>query len=233
MGFFSALGKIGGFLPVVGPAISAISSVAGKQAQGKTEGQIAQAQLQQGQDRNAIDLYQAQQGAQNSAAQLDLQRKQFDNENRGKTAQQSLVAALLGGAGGSMDRSTLSGGKVSGGLFDALKKNPDAIAALRNLHGQADIAQMAQPSWTGGQLLQAPTLSALPKVDSGGWLSRLASIGQLVGAASPYLPGPQASVPNLPVTSGLPQVPGSAVGLSIPELMKKQQAEIDGDWSNR
>jgi hypothetical protein len=171
-----ALTAGGGLLDKVGQA----GQVLGGQQGGANNARLAQGQLNQGQDRNAIDLYSRQQGAQDNAAQLDLQRKGFETSNRGATSKQALIAALLGGG---MDRTSLAGGKASGGLFQALQQNPDAIAAMRNLHGQADKAQMLPPQYTGGQILQAPTLSAPQKIDiGGGKLGTLSKIMQVLGA---------------------------------------------------
>ena len=90
MGVLSVLGKIAGGLLGFG-------NVLGKQQEGEAKGQATQAQLQQGQDRNAVDLYGTQQNAQNQAGQLDLQRKGYENTNRSTTAKQALIAALVTG----------------------------------------------------------------------------------------------------------------------------------------
>lgn len=187
MGLLDVLKGIGGAIPIVGPAISAISSVAGKQAQGKTQGQISQAQLQQAQDRNAIDAYQAAQQAQMQAGTQDLQRKQFEQGNRSTTAKQALIGALLGGG---VTPTSIGPSGASGGLLRSLNGNPDALAALKMLGSQGSTAQSAPVTFSGGNVIPAPTLTPLPKVDKGGLMSTLASIGQLVGAASPYIKKP-------------------------------------------
>ena len=106
MGWLDTIAKIGliGAAPFTGgatlaalPAVSAVSSVLGKQQEGKAQGAQAQAQAQQNQDRNALSLYQTQQGAENAAAQTDLQRKQYADAARSKAASQALMAALGGG----------------------------------------------------------------------------------------------------------------------------------------
>ncbi len=239
MGWLSALGKIGGIVaaPFTGGAsliptalslAGDVGSVIGKQQQGATNGRITQAQLNQGQDRNAIDLYQAQQKAQNDARQLDLQTKGFENDNRSTTGKQALISALLSG---NIDPTSISGGKASGGLLAALKNNPDAIAAMRNMHGQADKAQMAVPNFAGGQLLNAPSLTPLQQVDKGGWLSKLASFGQIAGAVGSGLPGEKADVPDIYAQQGLGGViPGQPVPFVTPP---KKHVVADEDWSNR
>lgn len=194
MSFLSVLGKIGkgalglvpggGTLSTVLDAAGTVGSVLGKQQEGKAQGQVNQAQLNQGQDRNAISLYQAQQAAENEAAQRDLQRKQFDLSSRNTNAKSALIAALLNGG---FSPTSVAGGTASGGLASKLRVDPDAMAAMRNLTQQADSAQMTPNAYTGGRTIAAPTLTQLPQVDKGGFLSTLAQIGQLAGAASPYV----------------------------------------------
>jgi hypothetical protein len=243
MGWLSTLGKIGGIVaaPFTGGAsliptalsmAGDIGSTLGKQQQGAASGRQAQEVANQGRDRTAIDLYQAQQGAQNQARELDLKTKSFENENRGTTGKQALISALLSG---NIDPTSISGGKASGGLLAALKANPDAIAAMRNMHGQADKAQMAVPNFAGGQLLAAPQMSTPQQIDKGGWLSTLANIGQIAGAVGSGLPGDKASLPYMaPPQPGMPSnVPGQVVPpMTLP---KKHIVDEDayGDWSNR
>lgn len=183
------------FIPGIGPiasgAIGAASSVLGKQQEGKAKGAADTAGVTQAQDRNAISLYQAQQGAENDAAQRDLQRQKFTSDQQGVNTKRALLASLLGGK---MPRTSVGvegipQAKVSGGLMEAIQGNPDALAALRNAHGQADAAQMAVPSFTGGSMVAPPSLTKLPETGDGGnsFLSTLANIGQLVGAVSPFL----------------------------------------------
>lgn len=212
MSFLSALKGIGkaalGFVPGGGAVSAALDaagsmgSVLGKQQEGAAQGKISQAQLQQAQDRAALDRYKAEQDAQFAAGNQDLQRQQFAQSSRNNNAKSALVAALLNGG---MPGTSIAGGSQSGGLAAKLRTDPDAMAAMRNLQGQADQAQMAPPSFAGGNILQAPTQTPLPKVDQGGLLSTLATLGQLAGAASPYVQDafkPKAKVPDLPVTSG-------------------------------
>ncbi len=195
MGWLSALGKIGGIvaapftggaslIPTIASAVGDVGSVLGKQQQGKAQGKVDQATLNQRQDQNAIQSYQAQQAAQNQAAQTDLQRQQFSQDSRGVNAKDALVASLLGGG---LKPTSVTGGKSSGGLLASLNANPGALAAMQKLASQASAGQDAPPTFTGGQLLTAPKLTALPQVDQGGWMSTLANIGQLAGAAAPYL----------------------------------------------
>ena len=193
MGWLSALAKIGGaaaapftggasLIPTIAGIAGDVGSVLGKQQQGKAQGQVTQAQLQQAQDRAALERYQAMQQAENQAAALDLQRQGFTQQARGTNAKQALIGALLGGG---VTPTNIAGG--TGGILRSLNANPDALAALKLLGTQGADAQAAPVSFTGGKMLQAPTLTALPKIDQGGFLSTLATLGQLAGAASPYL----------------------------------------------
>jgi hypothetical protein len=178
MSWLSTLAKIAGvaaapftggasLIPTVLSGVGDVASVLGKQQQGKAQGEVAQANAASDHDRNATSLYGTQQAAQNNAGQLDLQRQQFETGNRSAAAKQALIGALLGGG---MAPTSIAGGQRSGGLFDALQKNPDA--------------QVKPTAFTGGELLKAPQLSAMPQVDNGGFLSTLANIGQLIAAPS-------------------------------------------------
>lgn len=166
----------GGLLDNVGKA----GQVMGGQQGGANNARVAQGQLNQGQDRNALDRYQLQQGAQNSAGQLDLQRKGFETGNRSASAKQALIGALLGG---NMAPTSFAGGKSSGGLMRALQANPDALQAMKTLGSQGSQAQNTPLSFTGGELMQAPKLSDVPKIDvGGGKLGTLTKIMQVLGA---------------------------------------------------
>jgi hypothetical protein len=193
MSFLDILGKIGkgalnigtgGVAGTIMDAVGSAGSVLGKQQAGKAQGKIDQATLNQRQDQNALQLYQDQQAAQNQAAQTDLQRQQFATGNRSTTAKQALIGALLGGK---VTPTSLSGGKASGGLLASLNGNPDALAAMKALGSQGSQAQTTPLTFSGGQMVQAPTLTKLPQVDNGGLLSTLASIGQIAGSVSPYI----------------------------------------------
>lgn len=187
MSFLSALGSIVGFLPIPGAnyiekglnAAGSVGSVLGKQQQGKAAGKVSQAELNQRQDALALQKYQAEQGAQNTAAQTDLQRKGFETNNRSSTAKQALIGALLGGG---VTPTSISGGQASGGLLRSLNGNPDALAALKTLGSQGSAAQNTPLQFQGGAMLQAPTLTPVPQVDQGGIGSTLAQALQLIGS---------------------------------------------------
>jgi hypothetical protein len=211
MGWLSSLAKIGlvGAAPFTGgatlaalPAVDAIGNVLGKQQQGQAQGQVSQAQLNQGQDRNAVDLYQAQQNAQNQAANTDLQRQQFGTTNRSTTAKQALIGALLGGK---VAPTSIANGKASGGLFQALQANPDALAAMKTLGTQGSTAQNTPLTFQGGNIVAPPTLTPLPEESKTNsvldTISRIAQIAGAVGGAIPQK-APVIEPPDLPVTSG-------------------------------
>jgi hypothetical protein len=192
MSWLSTLAKIAGvaaapftggasLIPTVLSGVGDVASVLGKQQQGKAQGQVQQANAAADHDRNATSLYGTQQAAQNNAGQLDLQRQQFETGNRSASAKQALIGALLGGG---MAPTSISGGQRSGGIFEALQKNPDALGAMKTLGSQGSAAQLKPQTFTGGELLKAPQLSAMPEVDNGGFLSTLANIGQLIAAPS-------------------------------------------------
>lgn len=195
MGFLSLLGDIGAGIaaPFTGgaslgliPAINGVSSVLGAQQKGKAQGAATQAQLQDEHDRNAIALYQAQQAAQNQAAQTDLQRQQFGTTNRGTTAKQALIGALLGGGykPSSLSVPGIPQASMSGGLARSILSDPNSQTAMKTLFSQANTAQNTPVSFTGGQIMTPPTMTPLPNVGGSGFLSNLADIGQLAGAAT-------------------------------------------------
>lgn len=190
MGFLDILKGGLSFIPGVGPALSAGASILGKQQEGKAAGAASQAQIQQGQDRNAISLYQAQQGAENDAAQRDLERQKFGAGEQGRNAKNAIYAALLGGGipRTSINVPGIPSANVSGGLMEALKNNPEALASLSMLKGQANTALEKGPTFTGGNRVAAPTMTPLPDMGKGsGFLSAIANIGQIIGGVSPYM----------------------------------------------
>lgn len=195
MSFWSLLGKIGAGVaaPFTGgaslaaiPAIDSLSSVLGKQEQGAATGRQSQAELQQGQDRNAVSLYGTQQGAQNSAAQTDLERKNYTDQALTSNAKHALLASLLGGGkmGGSISIPGITNATVSGGPMAALAQNPEALAALKSFGDQSTQKLNTAPTFTGGEVLKPPSLTPLPEQSStSSFLSTLARIGQLAGTA--------------------------------------------------
>lgn len=202
MGFLDLLKGGLSFIPGIGPALGAASSVLGKQQEGKAKGAVDTAGVTQGQDRNAISLYQAQQDAQNKAAQTDLDRQKFGADEQGRNAKNALIAALLGG---NMPRTSINvpgiqSATVSGGPMDALKNNPEALASLSMLKGQANKSLASGPSFTGGATVAAPKMTPLPEMGKGNsFLNTLATIGQLMGAAAPYL---KKQAPGDPIDGG-------------------------------
>lgn len=187
MGLLSALGNIAGFLPIPGANILSkglsmagdVGSVLGKQQAGTAAGKVQQTELNQRQDQNALANYIAQQNAQNTAANTDLQRKSFETSNRSSTAKQALIGALLGGG---ITPTSISGGHASGGLLQSLNSNPDAMGAMKLLGSQAGSAQANPSAFTGGQMVTPPTLTPVPKIDDGGAGSTIAKILQVIGA---------------------------------------------------
>lgn len=195
MSWLSTLAKIGGIAaaPFSGGAslaltgLGSVGDVLGKQQAGAAAGNLAQANAQQAQDRNAVDLYQAQQAAQNQAAQTDLQRKQYETQNRSTTAKQALLAELLGNfQPTSVSVPGIQNANISGGLAASLKNTPGALQALQTLAQQAHTAQAAPVQFSGGQMVQAPSLTPLPQQPKGnGVLNAIAKIAQLAGATAP------------------------------------------------
>lgn len=250
MGLLKALGKIGSialdFIPGGAAAKTGVKlakgiakgaeaagdlgSTLGAQQAGAAAGRKTQAELQLAHDRLAQDRYRAEQDAQFSARRQDLDTKAFTNDNRATVGKQALISALLSGK---IDPVSVQGGKSSGGLLAALQANPEALAAMKTMHGQASEAQNTPLSFDGGKLLTAPTLTALPQIDKGGFLSTLANIGQLAGAASPYLkPGSGDPGASPAAVGSQPQLAG-VTPFTLPPKAKFPVPMEDDDWSNR
>jgi hypothetical protein len=160
--------------------------VLGKQEQGESQGRVTQAELNQRQDQNAIANYIAQQNAQTSAANTDLQRKQFEGTNRSGTAKQALIGALLGGG---ITPTSISGGKASGGFLQSMNANPDALNAMKTLGTQGAGAQASPLEFQGGLMVKPPELTPMQPVNNNGFLSTLARILQIGGAAGSAMGG--------------------------------------------
>ncbi len=182
-GLMSTLSKL-----ATSKGVGAVGNVLGKQQEGAAQGLVQEAQLGQGQDRNAVDLYSAQNQAQNQQANTDLERQKFTDTHRGTTAKQALLAALLGGdyKGSEVSVPGIQNAKVSGGMMDSLKNSPGVMAAMQKLAGQASTAQDTPLAFQGGQPVAAPTLTPLPQQGKGSKmldaLSRIAQVGGAVGA---------------------------------------------------
>lgn len=180
MSFLGDLGKgLLGAIPIIGPALSNLGSTLGKQQQGAAAGAATQAQIQDEHDRNAIANYQAQQTAQNQAAQTDLERQQFGLDRRGTNAKDAFIGALLGHG----LQPTVPGAVIQSSLLKSLNSNPAAMAAMTDLSGQAQTGLDTPATFTGGQLVTPPTMTALPDVGTGA--SSLAKGLQLAGVAAP------------------------------------------------
>jgi hypothetical protein len=149
----------------------------GGQQAGQNNALATQGQLNQGADRNALQAYQDAQQAQNQAAQTDIQRKDFTNKNRGTTAQQALVGALLGGG---LQPTHVSPTGSSGGVMNSLNANPDALAAMKLFAQQASQAQNTPLQFQGGQILAPPKLTATPQLNANS--SGLTKTLQILGA---------------------------------------------------
>ena len=141
--------------------LGAPGSVLGAQAAGDTQGQVVQGQLDNQNNQNQIGLYNDAQNAQFQAGNQDLQRQQFATNNRGQTAKQALVGALLGGGykPTSINVQGITPANVSGGLARSLLTDPKSLAAMQTLNSQASTAQNTPLSFTGGNVLTRPTLA--------------------------------------------------------------------------
>jgi hypothetical protein len=201
MGILSSIAKIAGvgLAPFTGgaslglTALGGIGDVLGKQQSAAGQGAATTGQLTNNADRNAIDLYQAQQQAQQQAADEDLKRKAFTTSDRGNVMKQALLGSILQGGGGAAQFSMpgLNSGTVSNPLA-GLSSDPQFLESLKNYRGQTSAAGAAPPSFTGGNILKAPALTPLPQESgTGKTLDLIARIAQLAGATAPLVKKPQ------------------------------------------
>lgn len=195
MSIWSTLAKVGGIAaaPFSGGAslaltgLGSIGDVLGKQQAGQGQAMATQAGLTNSYDRNAIDLYGTAQGAQDKAAQLDLQRKAYDTQHRSSAGKEALIAMLMG----DYKPSTVSVGgipnaQISGGMGDTIKNNPQILALLQSIAEKAKTDQATPSTFTGGTLLAPPKQTPLPqtsKTDS--ILNTIARIAQIAGSVAP------------------------------------------------
>ncbi len=175
-------------------AVTGLGGVLGKQQAEKGSALATQAQLQQGQDRNALELYQTQQGAQNTAADLDLKRKAYDTTHRSSAGKEALIAMLMGNS--TPSRVSVAGipeAQISGGMGESIRNSPQMLDLLKSIAAKGTADQATPQTFTGGNVVAPPTLTPLPqtgKTDS--ILNTIARIAQLAGTAAPLLkPKPQ------------------------------------------
>lgn len=171
----AALGIAGGLGKIFGGASGS-----------KANERMAQSQLVQQQNRNAIDQFQAQQGAQFAAGAQDLQRKQFTEQARGGRSRQALIADILGNMQDvNINVPGIKTAQINGGL------RPSAIgetgrASLAQLAKDALLAQMTPDKFQGGAILNAPQMQAMPKASG---FEKFLNIAGLVGSAAGGLGG--------------------------------------------
>lgn len=187
MGWLSTLGKIGGIVgaPFSGGAslaltgLGTLGDVLGKQAAGSAAGRATESDLLTRQDMLRNQQYQTQQNAQMGAGQLDLQRKGFSEDARGGRAKQAMIGDLLSRLQDvNISVPGIQTANVTGGL------RPSALGetgrgAGAELAKQALLKLMQGDTFEGGQVLNAPGLSQLPK--AGTW-EKIAGVGGTIGS---------------------------------------------------
>lgn len=178
-GILSTLGKL-----AASKGVSNAGNVLGKQQEGAAHGRIAEGQLGQSYDRNAIDLYGAQQGAQNQAAQLDLQRKDYDAKSRSAAGKQALLAMLMSDYRPSqVSVPGVTNAQLSGGMGETIKNNPAILSLLKSIADKGVTDQATPNTYTGGTVVPPPTLTPLPQEGkSGKILDTISRISQIYGA---------------------------------------------------
>lgn len=178
-----------GILSILG-AVSGLGSLFGKGAQSSAEGRAKEADFLSRQDAIKSNQYNTAQDAQMQLANTDLARKQFSESARGGRGKQAAIADLLMNFKPTqVNVPGITPAQISGGL----QLGEGGKAGMAELMKQALAAQLAGDKFEGGNILQAPGVSAIPKAS--GWektmglLGTLGSIGGGIGAAFPGIGG--------------------------------------------
>lgn len=191
-------------LPMIG---SALGKVFGGASEASAQNQLERQQLEQNRNRQLIDLYGTQQGAQMQQGQLDLQRQAFQSGEEGTRLKRALLGQLLGNAQAlDIDIPGIQKPKMTGGLsVNSLGQGGRDIGA--EMTARALMQLRAQPKYEGGQILQAPTIAPIGKTGGNGFLNALGTIGSLIGGAGSMFGGqrqqPGATPPGT-ITGSLP-----------------------------
>jgi hypothetical protein len=164
-----------------------VGSVAGTQAQQAANGRVTEADLLSRRDLAQNQQYGIRQSAEMSRGNLDLNRQQFSEQARGNRGRQATVASIL--ANYQPGRTTVPGvpsATVTGGL----RVNDGAKAPLNELSRQAFSRLLEGDHFEGGNMVDPPVLSEIPKPS--GWETAAGTAGgitQILGALAPLFGG--------------------------------------------
>lgn len=222
MGWLSTIAKLGavGAAPFTGgaslaalPAISAMSQIAGSAAASREKGRNDATALNTQRDALAGSQFNTAQNAEMQAGQLDLQRQQFADQQRGARTKQAMLGDLLANIQDvNIDVPGITAAKISGGL------RPSAMSARGRQAGEQLNQQALQKllqgdTFTGGQLLQRPGLTPMPKPNAmDSILGALGTYGSLASGVLGALPerGGQPQPPSVGSFAGVPAgLPGA------------------------
>ncbi len=175
----------GSLLDVFGDA----GSVLGSQAAGASMGRDREADMLSRRDLAENQQYGIEQNAQMQAGNLDLNRQDFANRQRGSVARQAMTGNLLSNMKDvDFNVPGVKSTNVGGLRPSALGAGGRANAA--ELAKQATLKQLDPQAFSGGEVLTPPTLSEIP--DASGWETAAGAGGgilQILGALSPLLGG--------------------------------------------
>jgi hypothetical protein len=166
-------------LPAILAGASLIGKLFGGASKGRAEGRAAETQVLQQQDQTALQRFLAAQNAQNTAAQTDLQRKQYSLQAPGQRAQNSTRGDILA----TLQKPTAAQqAHPRANVIDFLQGAPELSANTRALgtkmSQQALDSQDAGDTFTGGNLLLVPQASPLPQA---GKLDKFLNVGSTIG----------------------------------------------------
>lgn len=173
----------GGWIQAALLGAQGLSKLFGGGSKAAENSRMNQAQLQLGQDQLRNQQYQTGQNAQMQLANTDLARKDFTERARGGRAKQATLAdMMMNFKPTSVSVPGVTNAEISGGM----QIGEGAREALGNLRQQALLAQLAGDKFEGGEILNAPTVTPIPKPGKmEKWGDILATITGIAGAFAP------------------------------------------------
>lgn len=155
-----------------------LGKILGTGAKKAEESRMSQAALNLQQDQLRNSQYNTGQQAQMQAGNLDLSRKQFSEAARGNRGREAMIGDILANwSPTQIDVPGVKKASISGGLQNL---GPGAREAAKLLNQKALLALLEGDSFSGGEILNAPALTPMPKAGKmeniGGILGTLGSI---------------------------------------------------------
>lgn len=172
----------GGSLAAIAPILGAAGSVLGGAAGGKADTTAAQTTFEQNRNRQLLDQFGIQQGAEMQRGGLDLQRKAFDESSEGSRFKRALVGNLLANMQDTnVSVPGITNATISGGLRPSTLDRGGGREIASEMMQRALSQARAGNTYEGGGMVAPPNLAAVPQ-QGGGFLDTAALVASLGGA---------------------------------------------------